>query len=408
MKRSNIVTWILILTIGIAVGAGGFALYNQASIKQQTASREDKITKSLNNTGRKSEKTINKKRANARFYKNQTKKTTDNSADSAFNQNVAPQLSGEQQLYIRSLLDHNQFTGTMLIVQNDKVIWQTGVGYANYAKKEENTAQSVYQIGSIQKSYTAVLFDQQLIVPGIVKYSDPISKYYPSIPEGNKIPIRNMLDMKSGIFHNELPPKVMTNKEVVEYSVNHLHVKKRGQWAYQPINFTLLTGILESETHQYYSDLLEKHILDPLKLERTGFMPSFNKEPHQTLSYKAKGKNLYAKRYHESDTEEHRELGTGNVYSTAGDLFRAERGFIQGKIVSKKALGQLRDSDDGSYAGGVYNYPQVVQSHGIEAGYDAGIVISKHGHNGVVLLANRYPKSTTVLMASEIYKFLDL
>ena len=70
---------------------------------------------------------------------------------------------------------------------------------ANYELNVPNSPDMVFRIGSITKSFTglAVL---QLEEKGLLKVSDPVSKYVPEMPEGwNAITIHDLLCHKSGI-----------------------------------------------------------------------------------------------------------------------------------------------------------------------------------------------------------------
>ncbi|KRN27556.1 penicillin-binding protein precursor (Beta-lactamase class C) [Lactobacillus selangorensis] len=342
----------------------------------------------------------NQQRAENRLQKN--KERQKKPVADPYAKNVASQLTPVQTQLIKKLLTTNKVIGTLLVVKNNKVIWQQGFGYADAAAQRGNNAASLYQIGSIQKSLTATLFVKDLIDTGKVKYNDPVAKYYPTIPHGHQITIRDMLDMVSGIYHTDLADKVMTDQEIVNWSAKHLTVKPEniGLFSYQPINFTLLTGILEKETGQNYQDLLDQQLLTPLNLVHTGFVQAMGDEKHRTYSYK--DGTTYQRYPDESQVEISRELGTGNLYASAGDLFRMEQGIIQGKIISKKRLAELRNTTNGSYRGGAYCFKTYVNGHGVEAGYDAGYALAKDGRSGVVLLANTYPKQTTSKLATQI------
>ena len=54
------------------------------------------------------------------------------------------------------------YVGTALVVHQNQVILQQGYGYADKAKDQLNNAQSLFQIASLQKSFTATLIMQQV------------------------------------------------------------------------------------------------------------------------------------------------------------------------------------------------------------------------------------------------------
>src|ERR1700760_3858612 len=67
-----------------------------------------------------------------------------------------------------------------LIIKNGKVIWAEGFGYANRKQFIAADTNTIYRIGSITKTFTAVLL-MQLVEEGKVKLDDPVEKYLPEI-----------------------------------------------------------------------------------------------------------------------------------------------------------------------------------------------------------------------------------
>ncbi|WP_233210610.1 serine hydrolase domain-containing protein [Latilactobacillus fuchuensis] len=306
---------------------------------------------------------------------------------SAIDTRTTNQLTETQQQLLAQKLADSHFSGTVLLVKNNRIIYQDGRGYANYEQQKLITPQTTYQIASIQKSLTAVLV-MKAVEAGQLKLTDRIGQYYPQIKEGQKITIQMMLDMQSGLIETAGPTTVLSDQQRLAYALTHIEVKNIGQHFYSPINYLLLAGVLEKVTHQSYQQLFEKQVSGPLALTSLGFMPN-HIAGQQAISYTVEN-DFYGQAIPVPIFTYTRELGTGNMYATASSLFQVEQAIAQGHVISRNSLQQLRHTQTGGYSGGVYNWPTYFTSHGVESGYESAIQISQDGQSGVVLLSNQY------------------
>lgn len=306
---------------------------------------------------------------------------------SAIDTRTTNQLTETQQQLLAQKLADSHFSGTVLLVKNNRIIYQDGRGYANYEQQKLITPQTTYQIASVQKSLTAALV-MKAVEAGQLKLTDKIGQYYPQIKEGQKITIQMMLDMQSGLIETKAPTVDLTEQQRFAFAFDHLKVQNIGKHFYAPVNYLLLTGVLEKVTHQSYQQLFEKQVSEPLALTSFGFMPN-SIAGQQAVSYTVEN-NFYGEAVPVPIFTYTREIGTGNMYATASSLFQVEQAIVQGRIISKNSLHQLRHTQTGSYSGGVYNWPTYFTSHGVESGYESAIQISQDGQSGVVLLSNQY------------------
>lgn len=318
----------------------------------------------------------------------------------------------DPQAQITQTLKTSHFVGTALVVKNDRVVYQRGFGYANQAQGRLNTPASKYQILSIQKSITAVGI-MQLVQAGKIKLSDPISKYYPTIPYGQQRTIRQMLDMVSGFRLVNGSTQRLSEKDVVNYALEHLKYRenKVGIFNYQPVNYVLLAGIIRKETGQSYQQFFKRQIIQKLGLKHSGFVSAGMGKgatrgytPTDTTQVKAD----YAKLMPETKAQMANELGTGQVYMSAGDLFKVESAILKGKLISKANVRILHTfTATGEYGGGVYNISRGIRSHGVGYGYESDVHLTTNGKTGVVLLTNyRRPAASIEIAANKIFSEL--
>ena len=142
---------------------------------------------------------------------------------------------------------------------------------------------TVFQIGSITKTFTATLL-AQMVQDGEVALEDPISKYLPAgvtAPsfQGKAITLGALAEQNSGL--PRLPPNFapshMSNP-YADYTVAQLYdavssvhlTRAPGQeWEYSNFGVTLLGQLLANRAQLSYADLVEKRILQPLGMNDT-------------------------------------------------------------------------------------------------------------------------------------------
>src|SRR5688572_26692489 len=102
------------------------------------------------------------------------------------------------------LIEKNKAMGTMVVTKDGNVVYSRSIGYAQIAGTEKKplTAASRYRIGSITKMFTASMIFQ-LVEEGKLKLTDTLDKYFPQIPNAQKITIGHILAHRSGI-HDSL------------------------------------------------------------------------------------------------------------------------------------------------------------------------------------------------------------
>lgn len=108
-------------------------------------------------------------------------------------------IQGRVDQYLQQLAEEKRFSGTVLIAKKGEILFQKGYGMANYELNVENTTDTKFQVGSITKQFTALAI-MQLAEKGELDVQDPISKYFPDYPNGEKITIHHLLTHRSGIW----------------------------------------------------------------------------------------------------------------------------------------------------------------------------------------------------------------
>jgi CubicO group peptidase (beta-lactamase class C family) len=126
------------------------------------------------------------------------------------------------------LHNQEQFNGSVLIAEKGKVIFKKGYGLANEETKQLLDENSVFELASVSKQFTAmgiVILKEK----GKLSYDDKITKYIPELDEYKNVSIRNLLHQTSGIpdyFGRTImsyldKTKINTNQDVIEIFVKN-------------------------------------------------------------------------------------------------------------------------------------------------------------------------------------------
>ena len=112
--------------------------------------------------------------------------------------------------YFDALASNNRFMGSVAIAQGDKLVYSKSVGFTDVEQGLKASEISKYRIGSISKTFTAVL-TLKAVEEGKLSLSETIDKYFPTIGNADKITIEHLLRHRSGL-HNHVDEFVNSNR----------------------------------------------------------------------------------------------------------------------------------------------------------------------------------------------------
>jgi D-alanyl-D-alanine carboxypeptidase len=164
------------------------------------------------------------------------------------------------------------------IVYPDGSIWTGQSGMAILSPQTPVTAETLYSIGSVSKTFVAALVGR-LAMRGTIGLDDPLSKYLPDYPNASKISLRQMLnhtsgikdpfadpDMAAAILAN--PSQAWTTTQVLSWIGKPYFAPGTG-YHYSNSNFILLGQVIEKATGKSLASLVRSEFLTPLGLSHT-------------------------------------------------------------------------------------------------------------------------------------------
>ncbi|KIF71544.1 beta-lactamase [Streptomyces sp. AcH 505] len=165
-------------------------------------------------------------------------------------------------------------------------------GVADTVTGRPMTVNPYVRIGSETKTFTVTAL-LQLVDDHRIRLDDPISRYVHGVPNGHHITLRQLAEMRSGLFpytsdedFNQAllsdPERYFTPHEVLAYGFKHPNTAAPGtQFEYCNSNLVLLGLVIEKVTGHPLADVIDHRVLRPAGLHDTLFPhgPEFP-EPH--------------------------------------------------------------------------------------------------------------------------------
>ena len=201
------------------------------------------------------------------------------------------------------------------------------------------------------KAFTAMAV-MQLKEKGLLDTADKVSKYLPQLKYGDKITLRDLLRMNSGIpeftelpgFETDIGRKHLSPLDSIAYIKDLPLLFEPGtQYSYSNINYIILAYIVEKVSGIPYKDYLKKNILEKADLKNTGVVSGEkvieNLTYPYTLGYFNEVENAVF-------IDMSVPFGTGDMYSTVDDIFAWDRIMYTDKLLSRKYMDEILSRGD--------------------------------------------------------------
>ena len=226
---------------------------------------------------------------------------------------------------------NNQFSGSVLVAEKGKILFERSYGYKNAEKKQKNTNNSQYRIFSTTKLFTATVIIK-LAEERKLSLDDKLSKYYPNFPKGDSITIKNILSHTSGIPEADDAEFTFNDEILLKHiSAKPLDFSPGKSWNYSNTNYYLLGFIIKKASGLEYDQAIEKYILRPLNMNQTGFHFNDYKGVNKAFGYEfIDAENSNQALQFKSDHP----FAAGAMYSSVEDLYKFSEAFYHGKIIS--------------------------------------------------------------------------
>ena len=196
----------------------------------------------------------------------------------AQDQNILNRLNGFDQYMEKILSDWNAPGIGVGIVYKDKLIFSKGYGYRDYNKKLPITPNTLFQIASNTKLFTATAVGF-LVNDGLLEWDKPIKNFVPSIKFfndelNNTVTIRDMLSHRTGISRHDLIwYKSDFTREDLFKKLIFLEPSQplRQGFIYNNLMYVASGYAIELLTQKTWEDFLKEILFQPLEMKNTIF-----------------------------------------------------------------------------------------------------------------------------------------
>jgi D-alanyl-D-alanine carboxypeptidase len=305
---------------------------------------------------------------------------------------------------VEAALASTEIPGIIVGIWSPEGNYTKAAGVSNTSTKAPMTTDLAMRIGSATKPFTITTV-LQLVDEGKVGLDDPISKYVDGVTDGDKITVRQLAGMRSGIpdytstegFITDYladPQADFTPQRLLSYIAGQpLSFAPGTKFEYSNTNTTLLGLLVERVTEKPLSDVITERILKPLKLDHTHF-PAGNDlpDPH------AQGYTNQTADHSIADATDYNPSwawAAGAMNSTLEDLSRWVPAFANGELLSKETQRERmkmqpfeEGHDDAKYGLGIFNFNGWIGHNGSLPGYKSATVYLPEQDTTLVVLVN--------------------
>jgi CubicO group peptidase (beta-lactamase class C family) len=297
---------------------------------------------------------------------------------------------------------------SVAVIKDNKIIWLNAYGYMNRDNDIQADTNTIYRIGSITKTFTAVLL-MQLVQDGKIKLDDPVENYLPEIKKLNgyddagQITFRQLASHTSGLKREpqvkdaDVGPLNKWEEKLISCIPYSSFYSKSGEsFLYSNIGYALLGLALSRVTGVPYIQMVQQRIFMPLNMNDTFFaLPNdkrnrlaegIDNSNNDKINTKLPLKEIEGRGYR---------VPNGGIFSTPRDLSKFVISLIGvPQLISSESLNQMQVIPPGgkNYGLGLMLFNKsgsnIIGHNGSVPGYTAQFAIEQQSGYAVIIIRN--------------------
>jgi len=172
---------------------------------------------------------------------------------------------------------------SIAIVDDQRIVWARGFGFADPARTIPATADTIYRVGSFSKLFTDLAV-MQLVEQGKLDLDAPVSRYLPEFaprsPFKTPITLRQLMSHRSGLvreppaghYFDPAPPPLV---DVVKSLMGTTVLFEPGtRTKYSNAGIAVVGAVVERARGEPFAKAIDRALLSPLGMSRSSFEPS--------------------------------------------------------------------------------------------------------------------------------------
>ena len=253
--------------------------------------------------------------------------------------------------YIAARVREQRIPGLALaVIRDGRVVKERGYGLANIELQVLVTPETVFQLGSIGKQFTAAAI-LMLAEDGKLSLDDKITRYLPNTAAAwNGITIRHLLNHTSGLadytddkyiapggltpLHEEL-----TDDEILRrFTTLPFDFAPGEKWSYSNTGYAILGFLVRKVSGQSYGDFLRSRIFKPLGMSATRVISESDIIPNRAAGYILENGEIRNQHWVSPHSNT---LADGALYSTAADMIKWDAAITARALLKPESYAQM-------------------------------------------------------------------
>ncbi|MFE5558682.1 serine hydrolase domain-containing protein [Streptomyces sp. NPDC056544] len=315
---------------------------------------------------------------------------------------LTPAVTRQLDAAIKKVLAEAKIPGVIVAVSAPgKGDYVRSFGIADKATGAPMTPNLNMRIGSVTKTFTVTAL-LELVDEGKVGLDDPIGKYIDGVPNGDRITLRELAGMRSGLFNYSAdedfykaltsnPDRPFTPQELLGYSFKHpVLFEPNAKFYYCNTNLILLGLVVEKVSGVPLDRFIDQKVVAPAGLKHTVFPtgPEFpTPHAHGYTNQTASGKVEDA-----TDWNPSWGWAAGAMISDLPDMRSWAKTLATGTLLTPATQAQRLDVVDAlpgtGYGLGIFNVQGWIGHNGSLPGYGSLVLYLPEAKATLVVLLN--------------------
>jgi CubicO group peptidase (beta-lactamase class C family) len=260
--------------------------------------------------------------------------------------------SAKVDAYVNGEMRAEKIPGLALaIVRDGKIVKSQGYGLANLELDVAVKPETIFQTGSVGKQFTATAV-MMLVEEGKIHLDHPIGKYLPDSPASwSNVTVRNLLTHTSGVPDYESDSLAKKGAAFInlrnDYTEDELFAKFSGlpldfppgsKWSYSNSGYVLLGILIHKVAGQFYGDLLQERIFQPLGMTSTRIISEADIIANRAAGYRLVNGEI---KNQEWVSPMLNTTADGALYTNVLDMAKWDAALYTEKLLKKGSLDQM-------------------------------------------------------------------
>lgn len=242
--------------------------------------------------------------------------------------------------YLDKMEMNNENIFSLSVTEKGDPVYLRSIGFIDPSFINHSTIDTRYRIGEVSKTFTSVIV-MQMVEEKMIQLGTPISRFFPEIPNGKHISLKDLLSHRIHIV-NYLPGgkyySIIKSDYVFDELLKDDQLSPRNEFEFSDPNYIMLGMIIEEISGKSYQEVIKERITDKVGLKNTFSISDNGNRPNSS--------NELVGKWDLSSL-----AGSGSIVSTPADLGKFMNALFYEDLVNARSLRTLLSFDEGMNLG---------------------------------------------------------